>query len=83
VWSCLWCNTWKSERRVGAADHGGHYPKQPGATGAWEPPYPPAYIERLVEAAAARASRDDEGDVEPDLDAAADGEDPYWYLTRD
>lgn len=23
-WSCLWCNTWKSERRSGATDHGGY-----------------------------------------------------------
>lgn len=22
-WSCLWCNTWPSERRPGAVDHGG------------------------------------------------------------
>lgn len=22
VWSCLWCNTWPSERRAGADDHG-------------------------------------------------------------
>jgi hypothetical protein len=22
VWSCLWCNTWPSERVVGATDHG-------------------------------------------------------------
>jgi hypothetical protein len=26
VWSCLWCNTWFSERVVGAPDHGGCYP---------------------------------------------------------
>lgn len=26
-WSCLWCNTWPTERRPGAADHGGHYPE--------------------------------------------------------
>jgi len=23
VWSCLWCNTWPSERKPGAIDHGG------------------------------------------------------------
>jgi hypothetical protein len=23
-WSCLWCNTWPTERRPGATDHGGH-----------------------------------------------------------
>jgi hypothetical protein len=28
-WSCLWCNTWPSERRIGATDHGGLQP--PGA----------------------------------------------------
>lgn|SRR5487761_1124053 len=22
-WECLWCNTWSSERRYGATDHGG------------------------------------------------------------
>ncbi len=22
AWSCLWCNTWGSERRWGATDHG-------------------------------------------------------------
>jgi hypothetical protein len=22
VWSCLWCNTWPSERVMGATDHG-------------------------------------------------------------
>lgn len=22
VWACLWCNTWDSERRPGATDHG-------------------------------------------------------------
>jgi hypothetical protein len=27
VWSCLWCNTWPSERRRYAGDHGGHYPE--------------------------------------------------------
>lgn len=26
AWSCLWCNTWPSERRLGATDHGGYYP---------------------------------------------------------
>ena len=26
VWSCLWCNTWQSERTPGASDHGGYYP---------------------------------------------------------
>jgi len=26
VWSCLWCNTWQSERTPGATDHGGYYP---------------------------------------------------------
>jgi hypothetical protein len=25
-WSCLWCNTWPSERRQGATDHGGIQP---------------------------------------------------------
>jgi hypothetical protein len=25
-WVCLWCNTWPSERRPGAADHGGIQP---------------------------------------------------------
>lgn len=25
-WSCLWCNTWPEERRMGATDHGGHHP---------------------------------------------------------
>lgn len=25
-WACLWCNTWPSERRYKAADHGGLYP---------------------------------------------------------
>lgn len=28
-WSCLWCNTWPSERWLGATDHGGLQP--PGA----------------------------------------------------
>jgi hypothetical protein len=23
AWSCLWCNTWPDERRLGATDHGG------------------------------------------------------------
>jgi hypothetical protein len=27
AWSCLWCNTWLSERSPGAADHGGFYPQ--------------------------------------------------------
>jgi len=26
AWSCLWCNTWQSERRLGATDHGGLFP---------------------------------------------------------
>ena len=26
AWACLWCNTWPSERRPQAADHGGYYP---------------------------------------------------------
>jgi hypothetical protein len=26
-WSCLWCNTWITERRAGAQDHGGYYPE--------------------------------------------------------
>jgi hypothetical protein len=26
AWSCLWCNTWRSERRLGATDHGGYFP---------------------------------------------------------
>lgn len=24
-WACLWCNTWPTERRKGAEDHGGYY----------------------------------------------------------
>jgi len=28
AWSCLWCNTWKSERRSGGTDHGGYYPEE-------------------------------------------------------
>lgn len=27
AWACLWCNTWPSERRPKALDHGGHYPE--------------------------------------------------------
>ncbi len=30
AWSCLWCNTWPSERRLGALDHGGYHPDQFG-----------------------------------------------------
>lgn len=26
AWSCLWCNTWETERRPLATDHGGYYP---------------------------------------------------------
>lgn len=26
AWACLWCNTWKQERRKGALDHAGYYP---------------------------------------------------------
>jgi hypothetical protein len=26
AWACLWCNTWPSERRPFALDHGGYYP---------------------------------------------------------
>ena len=26
TWACLWCNTWPSERRPGATDHGGIQP---------------------------------------------------------
>ena len=26
AWACLWCNTWRKERRPQAADHGGYYP---------------------------------------------------------
>jgi len=26
AWTCLWCNTWPSERRPGATDHGGIQP---------------------------------------------------------
>jgi hypothetical protein len=26
VWSCLWCNTWQEDRRLGATDHSGHFP---------------------------------------------------------
>ena len=41
AWTCLWCNTWQSERRSGATDHGGLFPHEPGRTGNWEAPYPP------------------------------------------
>jgi hypothetical protein len=27
AWACLWCNTWQSERRPQALDHGGYYPQ--------------------------------------------------------
>ena len=27
AWCCNWCNTWPSERRLLATDHGGYYPK--------------------------------------------------------
>ena len=26
TWTCLWCNTWPSERQPGATDHGGIHP---------------------------------------------------------
>lgn len=26
AWCCLWCNTWQTERRLGATDHGGWFP---------------------------------------------------------
>lgn len=32
AWSCLWCNTWLSERTPGATDHGGFYPPAAAAT---------------------------------------------------
>jgi hypothetical protein len=38
AWACLWCNTWESERRKGATDHGGFHP----------PPDDPAAIDTLV-----------------------------------
>jgi hypothetical protein len=28
TWPCLWCNTWPSERRRGATDHGGIPPSR-------------------------------------------------------
>lgn len=39
AWACLWCNTWESERRQGATDHGGHYPSERKRRG--RPPLPP------------------------------------------
>jgi hypothetical protein len=30
AWACLWCNTWPSERRPHALDHGGFYPSERG-----------------------------------------------------
>jgi hypothetical protein len=27
AWACLWCNTWPTERRPGALDHAGYYPR--------------------------------------------------------
>jgi hypothetical protein len=27
VWSCLWCNTWQTERTPGATDHGAYHPQ--------------------------------------------------------
>jgi hypothetical protein len=30
VWCCMWCNTWTSERRPGATDHGGLHPRPGG-----------------------------------------------------
>ena len=38
AWSCLWCNTWESERKQGATDHGGFHP----------PPDDPAATEAIV-----------------------------------
>lgn len=38
AWSCMWCNTWQSERRQGATDHGGFHP----------PPNDPAAIAAMV-----------------------------------
>jgi hypothetical protein len=29
-WACMWCNTWVSERTMGALDHGGLYPPEDG-----------------------------------------------------
>ena len=29
-WACMWCNTWVSERKRGATDHGGLYPADDG-----------------------------------------------------
>lgn len=41
AWACLWCNTWKSERRPGATDHGGHYPAEGKRRGRHPlPPWP-------------------------------------------
>jgi hypothetical protein len=30
-WACLWCNTWPSERKHRASDHGGFYPAEDSA----------------------------------------------------
>lgn len=58
AWSCLWCNTWESERRRGATDHGGFHP----------PPDDPAAIKAIIrKSQRARTHRnrgDDEDDVE-------------------
>jgi len=82
AWTCLWCNDWKTERRPGATDHGGVHPAESPTAVSSEPPYPTEYVAR--QGAAARATGDDDdGELGPDLDVAAEGGDPYWYITRD
>jgi hypothetical protein len=71
AWCCLWCNTWRTERKPRAADHGGFYPTEPSGSIEWEAPYTPEYIARLVERAKVRdPGGEEDGELGPHLEAA-------------
>lgn len=44
AWSCLWCNTWLSERKRGATDRGGLQVREPTELGKFEAPWPGSAI---------------------------------------
>jgi hypothetical protein len=67
-WACLWCNTWPSERKHRASDHGGFYPAEDSAD--------QVTIKMILENRRSRAKPTDDG-ADNDFEMYPDHECPW------
>jgi hypothetical protein len=69
AWCCLWCNTWESERRQAATDHGGFHPL----------PDNPSVIKAIIRESQHVQPRRNRGGDEDDIEDQALYQWPYMH----